>query len=141
MHSNEEQGNERSHVDTPDPHITTSKKVTDHLANERTFLAWVRTGIATITFGFVIARFGYYLRQIEPKTPVPPLPPFPFSQIVGIVLTLLGISILLIALRNFLTVRQSIDSERFYPVKGFPILLAAITSVIGLVLALYLWLS
>jgi uncharacterized membrane protein YidH (DUF202 family) len=35
----------------------TSKKVTDHLANERTFLAWVRTGLATITFGFVVERF------------------------------------------------------------------------------------
>ena len=31
-----------------------SKKVSDHLANERTFLAWIRTGLATITFGFVI---------------------------------------------------------------------------------------
>ncbi len=33
-----------------------SKKVSDHLANERTFLAWVRTGLATITFGFVVER-------------------------------------------------------------------------------------
>jgi putative membrane protein len=34
--------------------VDTSKKVTDHLANERTFLAWIRTGLATITFGFVV---------------------------------------------------------------------------------------
>jgi uncharacterized membrane protein YidH (DUF202 family) len=33
-----------------------SKKASDHLANERTFLAWVRTGLATITFGFVVER-------------------------------------------------------------------------------------
>ena len=37
-------------------HPLLSKKVSDHLANERTFLAWVRTGLATITFGFVVER-------------------------------------------------------------------------------------
>ena len=42
----------------------TSKKVTDHLANERTFLAWMRTGLATITFGFVVERFGLLLREL-----------------------------------------------------------------------------
>ncbi len=34
----------------------------DHAANERTFLAWVRTGIAVIAFGFVIERFDLFLR-------------------------------------------------------------------------------
>jgi uncharacterized membrane protein YidH (DUF202 family) len=38
------------------PHPLMSRKVSDHLANERTFLAWVRTGLATITFGFVVER-------------------------------------------------------------------------------------
>src|SRR6266487_891341 len=44
-----------------------SKKVTDHLANERTFLAWIRTGLATITSGFVVQRFGLLLRQLGAK--------------------------------------------------------------------------
>jgi uncharacterized membrane protein YidH (DUF202 family) len=35
----------------------------DHLANERTFLAWVRAGVATIVFGFVIGRFSIALRE------------------------------------------------------------------------------
>jgi putative membrane protein len=33
----------------------------DHSANERTFLAWVRTGIAIIAFGFVVERFNVFL--------------------------------------------------------------------------------
>jgi len=33
----------------------------DHAANERTFLAWVRTGIAVIAFGFVIEKFNLFL--------------------------------------------------------------------------------
>src|SRR5215469_5482224 len=34
------------------------------LANERTFLAWLRTSIAVMSLGFVIARFGLWLREL-----------------------------------------------------------------------------
>ena len=44
---------------------TTSKAaVTDYLAAERTLLAWVRTGLALMGFGFVVARFGLFLQQL-----------------------------------------------------------------------------
>jgi putative membrane protein len=36
----------------------------DHAANERTFLAWVRTGIAAIAFGFVIEKFNFFLMNM-----------------------------------------------------------------------------
>jgi inner membrane protein YidH len=36
----------------------------NHLANERTFLAWVRTGAAIVVFGFAIGRFSIALRQL-----------------------------------------------------------------------------
>ena len=36
-------------------------RFSDHAANERTFLAWVRTGIATIAFGYVIDRFNLFM--------------------------------------------------------------------------------
>jgi putative membrane protein len=35
-------------------------RYTDHAANERTFLAWIRTGIALMGFGFVVAHFGMF---------------------------------------------------------------------------------
>src|SRR5579883_1109747 len=56
----------RSNVskDSTRPAPRTSKKVSDHLANERTFLAWIRTGLATITFGFVVERFGLLVREL-----------------------------------------------------------------------------
>ena len=38
--------------------MTVSTRYSDHAANERTFLAWVRTGIATIAFGFVVEKFN-----------------------------------------------------------------------------------
>jgi putative membrane protein len=42
-----------------------------HQANERTMLAWVRTGIALMAFGFAIARFGVFLRQVAAIGSVP----------------------------------------------------------------------
>ena len=39
-------------------------KVTDHLANERTFLAWIRTALGLIGLGFVLARMGIFISQI-----------------------------------------------------------------------------
>src|SRR5437660_8460932 len=41
-----------------------AEKVRDHLANERTFLAWVRTALGLIGLGFVLARMGLFLAQL-----------------------------------------------------------------------------
>jgi putative membrane protein len=54
------------------PPATASKRPgdkleTELLANERTFLAWVRTSIAVMGLGFVIARFGLWLRELAVK--------------------------------------------------------------------------
>ena len=37
----------------------------DSLAAERTFLAWIRTGLALMGFGFVVARFGLFLQELQ----------------------------------------------------------------------------
>jgi putative membrane protein len=47
---------------TPRPPVAAGKP-SDHLANERTFLAWIRTSISIIAFGFVVAKFGITLRE------------------------------------------------------------------------------
>ncbi|MGB3551455.1 MAG: DUF202 domain-containing protein [Candidatus Binatus sp.] len=39
--------------------------LSDYLAAERTLLAWIRTGLALMGFGFVVARFGLFLQQLE----------------------------------------------------------------------------
>ena len=45
----------------------------DHAANERTFLAWVRTGIAVIAFGFVIEKFNLFLLSRLAATSLDPI--------------------------------------------------------------------
>jgi putative membrane protein len=114
----------------------TSKNITDHLANERTFLAWIRTGLATITFGFVVQRFGLLLRQLGVKPTL--IASLHSSTIIGVGLTLLGIIMMVAALINFLQNRRAIDEEEFYPRVSFSILLTILACLIGLLLVFYL---
>jgi putative membrane protein len=46
------------------PAASGDSRFRDHAANERTLLAWIRTGIALMAFGFAIARFGLFLREV-----------------------------------------------------------------------------
>lgn len=116
-----------------------SKKVTDHLANERTFLAWMRTGLATITFGFVVERFGLVLRELGLKNTPVPLTSIHYSSFIGISLTILGVILIVVALINFLQIRGAIDKEDFHPQAAFAIVLTILACLVGLLLAFYLW--
>ena len=135
-------GTEQVHVQEEVPakvsHYLISKKVTDHLANERTFLAWIRTGLSIIGFGFIVERFGLLLREIGQKVTNEPIPSH-YSSLVGIVLILLGIIVMVVALLNFLQARLAIDKEHFHPHRGFAIALTIITCLIGAILAVYLY--
>ena len=63
----------------------------DHLANERTFLAWIRTSIGIMAFGFVVEKFSLFVKQISlilGKANI--VPQKGYSGIVGIVLVAVG---------------------------------------------------
>ena len=120
----------------------TSKKVTDHLANQRTFLAWIRTGLATITFGFVVERFGLLLRELGLKNASSSsTTTLHYSAIIGVALVILGVLTMIIALVSFLQIRRAIDQESFRPHAAFEIVLTVLASLIGLLLAIYLALT
>ncbi len=119
----------------------TSKRVSDHLANERTFLAWIRTGIAIMGFGFVVARFGLAIRELALKNPSFIIFSLPFSSFVGVVLVILGVAITIAALATFIQVRNAIDRENFHPQLSFSILLTVLSSLVGILVAIYLLLT
>lgn len=83
----------------------------DHAANERTLLAWIRTGIAMMAFGFAIARFGLFLREIAtagPHQPVRGLGSLSF----GVALVGLGLLTNAAATVRFGRVRRAIMGRR-----------------------------
>ena len=117
-----------------------SSKVTDHLANERTFLAWVRTALAVMVFGFAVERVGLVLHEVGLKSSVLTSSTH-YSTLVGVALIFLGVVVLVFALINFLTVRSAIDNKNFHPQASFSIVLTVLASIIGLLLAVYLVVS
>ena len=135
-----EAGQEQKHPAAPVP--ATSKKVTDHLANQRTFLAWIRTGLATIAFGFVVERFGLLLRELGLRSASSAsTTAIHYSAMIGVSLVLLGVITMVIALVSFLQIRHAIDEENFRPHAAFEIVLTVLASLIGLLLAIYLALT
>lgn len=112
----------------------------DYLAAERTFLAWIRTGLALMGLGFVVARFGLFLQalQIGPNSPAPRSygPSFWF----GTALIVLGVVVQIVSLRSHLHLVRELQEGSFgyRRPSTLAITIAIALSVIGLAMAIYL---
>jgi inner membrane protein YidH len=109
----------------------------DHLANERTFLAWVRTGVGIVVFGFAIGRFAIAIRQ--------------FMQLqgrmsgtagvsvwFGAIAIIAGVLLTLAGLLRYRRTRAQLESGTFEPA-GFVVdLIGILVALFGLALAGYL---
>jgi len=113
-----------------------SGKVSDHLANERTYLAWMRTGIAIIALGFVVARFGVALREINPS--IPPTSPVHFTAVIGIVLVLVGGCMILLALRIFINNQNKIRLGKYVPTSTVETIFSLAFFIFAILLIVYL---
>ena len=111
-----------------------------HQANERTMLAWVRTGISLMAFGFAIARFGLFLRQIAAagKAAVPVTSAMG-SGYVGVILVVFGVGTSLMATLRYATVRRAIERHDLGPPNARMVyVLGGVAATIGLVMAVLL---
>ena len=109
----------------------------DHLANERTFLAWVRTGAAIVVFGFAIGRFSIALRQLT-ALQGHPVHRSGISVWMGATSIVLGVLLVVAGLFRYRQTRDRLDQGKFEPA-GFVLDLVTILTVLfGLVLAGYL---
>jgi putative membrane protein len=85
----------------------------DHAANERTLLAWLRTGVALMGFGFAIARFGLFLREIAQAGQVRVTDGRGLgSAWFGVVLVVLGLMTNTAATARYASVRRALDEGR-----------------------------
>lgn len=109
------------------------------MANERTFLAWIRTSIAIMAFGFVIERFALFLRQMAAWVSKEPQPhPFPFSSVIGIVLVGAGALMGVLAFIRYKKVEHQIDQDAYEPSLTLDVMLALAVLAIGVFLVIYL---
>lgn len=114
----------------------------EHQANERTFLAWLRTAIALIGFGFAIARFGLFLRELQAAVMRQDVAPTSFlsSQNVGVVLVVTGIVIIPLSVWRYNRVFWQIERNDYQPNRFLVWVTAGIVTVLGLLsLPLMLW--
>ncbi|HUX87161.1 MAG TPA: DUF202 domain-containing protein [Chloroflexota bacterium] len=109
----------------------------DHLANERTFLSWIRLSIAITALGFVVARFGIFIAQIfalQRTQGIEPGLSVPF----GVALVVAGPVFALLALARFLVAEREIETGQFRHHHGLIYLIIIVTVVMGIGLAAYL---
>ena len=118
------------------------KRYSDHAANERTFLAWVRTAIAVMAFGFLIERFDLFLKFAAPQ--MAQQQTAPHGQIVRqcgrLAFIAIGVAMIVMAGFRFVKTAKDIESEKAVPSPGerFDIALAVLIGLLGVALFLYM---
>ena len=108
----------------------------DHLANERTFLAWVRSCIAIIALGFVVARFGLLVRELGPNAPRHASAGL--STGFGVALVVCGALLTVLATLRYRATTDAIDRNNYHPSPWLIALLAGGLVVVAALLAAYL---
>ncbi len=109
------------------------------MANERTFLAWIRTSIGIMAFGFVVERFGLFIKQMAYFFGKDvSMPSKGYSSFFGIFLIGLGALMGVLAFIRYKKVERQIDEDTYQPSLILDVLLTLSLLAIGLFLIIYL---
>jgi putative membrane protein len=114
------------------PRKPSSERVREHLANERTYLAWMRSGIAMMGFGVLIVR----LRILRP--PLAPQAPGNGWKL-GLAFSLVGLLTVLLSGQHYLTVRRDIDEDTYEPADRWVILSSLAVILLGIGVVYYVF--
>lgn len=124
-----------------------SKNIKDHLANERTYLAWIRTALGIMAFGFVVEKFSFFIQQIAlflKKSGVPEAGPTTptalqgYSSLFGISLVAVGALLCLFSFFKFKKTERQIDKDNYQSSLLLDTLLMVFVFFIGVFLLIYL---
>lgn len=115
--------------------IPNAAKGQEYLANERTFLAWIRTAIAVVSLGFVVARFSLWLRQIAEASHAP-LPRLRgVSLPMGELLMVFGACLSVLAAWRYHVVNRQIEQDRVSADRGLILLVTAVVAILAIAMA------
>ena len=118
------------------------ERYSDHAANERTFLAWVRTAIAIMAFGFLVEKFDLFLEIASASLSARDLSVGGrlLGNVAGLLLILLGAVTMVLAIVRFRKTAIDIDSAEQLPGAGerLDITLAGLLVLLGVTLFVYL---
>jgi putative membrane protein len=113
-----------------------------YMAAERTLLAWIRTGLALMGFGFVVARFGLFLSELKAMQPALQISSFGFSLWVGTAMIVVGVLVNIgSAMQHVYTIRALKRGEYDGKPSSVAIAVAVILAVVGTAMAIYLMLG
>ena len=103
----------------------------EHQANERTFLAWLRTSISLIGFGFAIARFGLFLQEFQSNEGTSEVSAAN-SQLLGLGLVVSGVAVIILAGWRYTQVFHQIERGSYQPDRWTIWILAGLVTLLGL---------
>jgi putative membrane protein len=122
--------------------IKKSGNASDHLANERTFLAWIRTSVGIMAFGFVVVKFSLFVKQlsllIDKKEVVQPKG---FSSLVGIILVSIGALTAVFSWLRYKSIERQLIQGEYRNTSFLITALTAIIFCISIFLMVYLIVS
>lgn len=126
----------------PGAKVPEERKAAEFLANERTFLAWIRTSIAVISLGFVVAKFGLWFGEVAARVN-PQLENARIGASVPTGLAMIGFGGLLaiLAAWRFHVVNRNIERGEVKADRGLVILITALVALLSLVMIAYMLIS
>lgn len=122
---------------THSSHVTNSDKTRDHLANERTFLAWIRTSISIIVFGFVVSKFGITLKEFF-RIQLHATEKNDISLHIGVSFILMGIILAFFSIVQYQISMRNINANQFKPNTAIITLVGLVTGIFGFIMVTYL---
>ena len=121
---------------------TEERHATEYLANERTFLAWIRTCIAVISLGFVVAKFSVWLNELAAKLqPGIAVHRSGASMLIGVSIMALGGLLALLAAWRCDVVNRAIESGVVRPDRRLMIVVTAMVTVMCVAMIAYMLLT
>lgn len=136
---NADQDKVRAKSKSPQASISEDKQATEYLANERTFLAWVRTSIAVIGLGFVVTKFSVWLHELAVHfVPQAPAPRTGASLPIGLAFMALGALLVVLAARRYWVVNRRIAHGKVSADHALIIGVTAMVVLLALAMIVYM---